>query len=296
MGNLLNKYVNSKFVQDLQRVSKYGNTIKPTNLYEIRNNRFNELKSPIFFLSTGRCGTAWLTKLMEDDKSLIVIHNPENALLAQSKLFYELYSQQSLSENEWLLFEEMYLAAFENLFLNCIKSGKRLVFTESRTSFFAPIIAKLLPQAKFVHVYRHPGEFVRSGIRRGWYVKENDTSLLYKIKPKSNTLNWDSYSQIQKVSWLWNETNQFIEEFKCNIDSSKHYNLNFNTWTTDILFDLLTNLDIKTSKALIRKNLDVKVNVAKNENFDVYENWDANDKDKLKEICHELASKYNYNL
>jgi hypothetical protein len=298
MIKLLDKYINSDFIKDLQRVAKFGETIHKTNLYKIRENKFKDLKSPVFFLSTGRCGTAWLSDLMKMDKSLMIVHAPENPLLSQSKLFYELYQDGGLSDREWRIFQELYLGAFEHLFFNCIKSGKRLVITESRCSFFAPIIAKLIPQANFVHVYRHPGEFVRSGIRRGYYVKEDHTQL-NKIEPLVDDkvkINWAQFNQIQKISWLWNETNSFIESSKIHIDNSKFHTLNFNHWNEEILSGLFAKLNIAVPKESIEKKLNVKINVENRGNVDLYENWSEEDKNSLRELCMSLADKYKYDL
>ncbi len=298
MIKLLDKYINSDFIKDLQRVAKFGKTVHKTNLYDIRKNNFKDLKDPVFFLSTGRCGTAWLSDLMEMDESLMIVHAPENPLLSQSKLFYELYQDGGLSTREWQLFQELYLAAFEHLFFNCIKSGKRLVITESRCSFFVPIISKLIPQAHFVHVYRHPGEFVRSGIRRGYYIKEDHTQL-NKIEPLADVrakMGWNKFSQTQKISWLWSETNSFIESYKAQIDSTKIHDLNFNSWDENILFDMFSKLDMDIPRNSIQKKLNVKINVEKRGNVDLYENWSEADKNSLRELCKPLADKYNYDL
>jgi hypothetical protein len=38
-----------------------------------------------------------------------------------------------------------------------------------------------MPNVKFVHLFRHPGEVVRSGMRRGWY--NGHPSDRYRIEP-----------------------------------------------------------------------------------------------------------------
>lgn len=268
---------------------------KKANVYHLRNSNFTLLNKPVFFLSTGRTGTMWFAKLLKKDKRLKVYHSAMPDLAIQCKKIYT-YKEALFNEksDEFNLISEIFLAAREEYFRYAYKCNKRYVETNNQLIFFAPVIAKLLPSSLFVHLYRHPGEFVRSGLRRGWYNKDE---LMYKklIQP-SNEKQWENYSKIQKISWLWNETNQFIEDFKKTIDPQRYFNFNFNELTVENVCKLRDFIQVDVSDKSIEKRLDKKANIQKSGEVPKYDNWDYSEKQILKNICLDLSKKYNYKL
>ena len=86
--------------------------------------------------------------------------------------------------------------------------GKKYVETNNRITFFCHALADLFPRSTFIHLVRKPEEFITSGLARNWY----SGSVLHdegRITPEGEELN-----QVEKIAWLWNETNTFIENFK----------------------------------------------------------------------------------
>ena len=293
--SISNKIIDSKWYDNLLFYLNYGKPKNKISLHELRKQNFKQLKSPIFILSTGRCGTNWLANLLEKDKSLKVFHEPKPVMRAQAKLAYQYFRNDKINQNEKKIFEELYLTGREEIFLNCARAGKRMVFVDSGSCFFAYIYMKLFPDAKFVHLYRHPAEFVRSGMRRKWYNYEK-TSELNRITPLEETINWVNYSLIQKISWLWNETNSFIEEFTNKLKAGNIFKSNFNEWNFENVKNLIMFLDIKIDDSKIKSSLSNKVNSQKDGNFSEYKNWTETDKSELKSICSTLATKYGYEL
>ena len=295
----LHNFFNSKKFKDFQRVLDFGKSKCQLDLYDLRHSQIDILQQPVFFLSTGRCGTAWLTELLRNEPLFKVFHDPLPALRVQSKLAYELnVNSAELKNTENTLLKEIFLAGREELFLHCAKAQKRPVITDSRTSFFAQQLLELYPNAKFVHLHRHPGEFVRSGIRRSWYEIKNQTELsrIQPTKVDPNFEDWQTFNSIQKISWLWMETNRFISEFSKLVPEKNFFESSFNNWSELHLADLLDFLGSDISQESVKIRLNTKINAQKGPDFPNYNDWKADDKNNLKAICGKLAKHYGYKL
>lgn len=276
---------------------KLGKSKKRVTVFELRSELNKYIKSPIFFLSTGRCGTKWFSDLLNYNKSLMVLHSPAPNLAVQSKLAYEILNTTEnipISENK--LLKEIFFAGREQFLRYSYKTNKRYIETNNYITFFAPILIELFPDAKFVHLYRHPGEFVRSGIRRNYFTADNCDDIK-RITPviETQSENWKSLNQLGRVLWLWNETNVFIEKFKKN-HPENCVDFNFNNLTAESVKSLLKFLDIEISQSIISKSLTKKSNIQKQGSFARYENWDDEQKNILKKTCSALAIKYGYKL
>jgi hypothetical protein len=161
--------------------------------------------APIFVLSTGRVGTKLLTKLFELESNLHIEHEALPELLYPGKIAFE--SPEDLS-----FLKGAFLAGRYEGIRDAKLQGKRYIETNNRLTFFAPAIAELFPNAKFIHLLRHPDSFVSSGIQRNWYSGKTITDE-GRIQPPANLA---EASTPDKIAWLWNETNAFIEAFKAN--------------------------------------------------------------------------------
>ena len=272
-----------------------GRPIRKADTFFLRNNNFSVLNKPVFFLSTGRTGTMWFAKFFNEDKNSKAFHFAPPDLAIQSKIIYK-YKDDIFDEKSdvFELIKEMFLAAREEYFIYSYKTNKRYIETNNHLAFFAPIIAKLIPDAVFIHVYRHPGEFVKSGLRREWYQNDN-LSELKLIAPNENK-EWDGYSQIKKIAWLWNEINSFIENFKKNIDPERYFEFNFSELNVENVKKLVDFTGLNISDNYINKNIGKKENVQKTGGTLSYSEWNEKDKEELKNICGELAEKYGYKL
>ena len=279
---------------------KFGFPRKKGVIYDLRQDGFQDIDRPVFFLSTGRCGTNWLALLLKNDRQLRVFHEPQPNMGMQGRAVYEIFKKNEFnpSENERRLIREMFLAGREQYLRYSFKSQKRFVETNNHITFFAPSINNLLPSALFVHLYRHPGEFVRSAIRRKFYARDNKENLkrIVPLKDTAEGLAWPEYDHVQKNAWLWNETNRYIENFKAGIPSGKVFSFNFNDLTEENVVRLMDFLGAKISPSKIHKALGRRANIQRKGTFKSYSDWEQPDKDKLVRICGELAAEYGYEL
>ncbi len=244
---------------------------------------------PCFVLSTGRAGTLLLTQLLQLSPRISVAHQPRPELIRSSKLAYEQIKKQPD------IFRETFKSAREEMLLDALSQDQVFVETNNRITFFAPIIRDVFPNAVFIHLVRHPGSFVRSGIRRQWYSDKHEHDI-GRIVPQSGAMkeSWHGLSQIEKIGWLWNETNQFIEETKTVLGKNflfvKAEDLFKDVSVTQKIYEFI-NVD-SPSVSLLQKNLK-PVNVQKKGEYPPYREWPENDKAALKRVAP-LMKKYGY--
>lgn len=248
---------------------------------------------PGFVLSTGRAGTLLLNQLLRLAPNAYPVHQPQPELIRVSKRAYEEIGRSPE------IFRETFKTAREELVFQAAEREKVFIETNNRITFFAPIIRDIFPNAVFIHLVRHPGDFVRSGIRRNWYSGEHDHDLgrIVPLLPEM-AKKWQQFSLIQKIGWLWNETNRFIEEAKANWpDDSclfvKAEDLFTNPEVTRTIFFFLQlkGFPLKKVKRMIKR----RVNAQKKGYFPPFQEWDAEERTQLREVVP-LVEKYGYEL
>ncbi len=262
--------------------------------YRLVADNFKQIKGSVFFLSTGRTGTNWFARLLKRDKSLAVFHEPHPPLVFQSKYLYEIRVHKNYPRDLVLeIASELFKTARTYYLLYSYRAGKRYVETNNHLTFFAPAILNLLPGTKFVHLYRHPGDFVRSGLQRGWYAPGNEKVSKLITHPDPQV--WQGFNRIQKIAWLWRETNLFIENFKLSLDKSQIYNLDFSRRSVEDIVGLTEFIGAKIPVSHIKKMLGMRVNTQR---FSIppYKQWDRSKKEQIWEICGDLAGKYGYEI
>lgn len=259
--------------------------------------RHPEELAPTVFLSTGRCGTAWLSERLDTSRTHASIHDPYPVMRAQGALMHGVDFNNVDAETMELL-KEIFLAGREEMFVLAKRSAKELALIDSRGTFFAYVIAALFPKAKFVFLHRHPVGVVRSGLRRGWYAIEND-SALNRITPGHGDPMADSWAELtptEKIAWSWRETNRWIMEFLTTISAANQHELRFDDWTTETIGATFDFMGADVKRKSIDKHLNVKSNVQRSGNHRGAENWSEQDERRVKEICGDVARQLNYSL
>ncbi|MDH5366412.1 MAG: sulfotransferase [Cyclobacteriaceae bacterium] len=296
----MNKYLELIVERGKERI-KYGNLRQrkiPIHTFKSKIIKAKEY-SPVFFLSTGRTGTKFFTSLLQSDRNIYVQHASKNDLIEQGKVVYESYTSHDVNiDIANCLSAQIFLAARERVLYECYLHNKQFMETNNRITFFAHAIKKWMPGAKFVHLVRNPGAFIRSGVRREWY-SGNTPHDIGRISPTSNSSyknNWNEMDIIQKNAWLWNETNFFIEKFLITIPQQDYFQFNFDRLNEENVKNLMSFLNVNIDDNIIRRRIKKPVNSQKKGNFPVYEDWENEDKKKVVDICGELADKYGYDL
>ncbi|MGM0408194.1 MAG: sulfotransferase [Bacteroidota bacterium] len=285
--------------EDIYAVLKYGIPKRKATIYSLRNDEFKEFSSPVFFLSTGRTGTKWFSELLKKTKGSLVFHSPTPDLSVQSVYAYYILVKNDfrLEHEQETALKEIFLAAREEQLRYSYKTAKKFIETNNYLTFFAPVLANLFHTAKFVHLHRHPGEFVRSALDRNYFGKE-DINAIRRIKPVSEDYyyQWKQFSQLEKSAWLWNETNSFIEKFKSESNSQQIMSVSLNELDVQTVKKVVEFIGVDINEHLIGKKLKSKINVQKVRTTKPYAMWSEIQIKELNGICGDLAEHYGYEL
>ncbi len=249
-----------------------------------------------FVLSTGRCGTALLTKILENSSSLLVRHNPRPGLELVSSVVHK--DRPSL-ESLWLA---VLAARFDVCFEEAFQRGRIYVETNNRISLFAPALGELLPNARFIHLVRNPADFVRSGMRRGYYAE--GVVQHQRLRPKDNQT-YSEMSRLEKVAWEWNEINASIEAFKMRVPADRVMTINseslFKGDPEGMVSTVWDFLDVpnpfvgQSGAKRLGRLLERPVNKQESGSFPKYPQWDDDKKESLRRVA-KLANYYGYDL
>lgn len=250
---------------------------------------FNNLEC-VFVLSTGRAGTELLENIFRLDKRNLTFHEPQPDLVYASRMAYEIGPDNKTGR------KLAFVASRYHLLKKSYLIRKRYIETNNKISFFADAIHDLLPNSMFIHLVRDPRNFVRSAMRRKYYQGHDyDDGRLIPAKG-STELNWDSASLIMKNGWLWNETNQYIENIKNTMNSER-----IKTIRSEDLFnnpknvkEILEFLKINVSPdSTLDRILKRPVNIQVKGSFPDFKNWSESDKDDLMGVTP-LGKKYGF--
>ncbi|MEX0719723.1 MAG: sulfotransferase [Balneolaceae bacterium] len=194
------------------------------------------------------------------------------------------------SESVELFLKEIFFAGRESHIRFSYKSQKRYIETNNGITFFAPVLAKIFPEAKFVHLIRPPLEFIVSGLKRNYYsgsaedIKRISTDIIFD--------EWKSTSQITKIAWLWHATNKFIMDFEkqypCRIMVFPFQELNLKNVRSVIDF-----LELSIADKSIQKEISKPVNVQKAGKAKSYENWGLKQKEEVRNLCRDIVNELN---
>ncbi len=246
-----------------------------------------------FILSTGRCGTALLSKILGCSPSLLVCHTPQPELNYVSSLIHK--SKPDLESLKIAI-----LAARFDLFAQAFSKNLQFVETNNRISFFASALYNLLPNAKFIHLIRHPGDFVRSGMRRQYYAED---VIMHQRLQSPDTKAWAKMNRLEKIAWEWNEINSAIESFKKECHHSSVITLKSEALFTQPecirqIFSFMRSPNpflTWSDDKMKRKLLSQPVNQQLTGTFPKYQDWTDQDKQRLK-VQATLAPEYGYDL
>lgn len=249
----------------------------------------------VFVLSTGRCGTALLTKVLKRSPQLLVEHAPKPELEWVSSLVHQ--NQPSMEA----LRLAVLAARFDAFFQHAFERNRIYVETNNRISLFAPALAELLPRSRFIHLVRHPAGFVRSGMRRNYYA---DGTQHQRLIPREIE-GWSQWSRLEKIAWEWNEINARIEAFKSECAPDRVMTL-----TSEALFaghkgDAIATLwpfigvpdpfADKRGRRRLEKLFRQPVNEQISGNFPKYSDWPEADRAALRNTAT-LAPRYGYEM
>jgi hypothetical protein len=256
---------------------------------------------PVFILTTGRSGSKFVVELLNLAPDVSAFHEPRPTLQ-----HFADFAFRHQAEVETLT--RMIDAARMEMILETLIKGRVFVESNQCLTFFAPAIAALFGSAKFVHLVRHPGDFVASAARKGWYVND---SIWEAGRPKPlETGRWSAWDQMRKLVWLWTATNGYLEDFKKNLDRRRHLTVRLEDLTEGrecvqrvLAFCGAGPVDwTQVEKAQRTKVNELQIfpdepaNMRKNPNFPPYGQWSDAQKQWFRESVGHLTRLYDYEI
>lgn len=274
----------------LQRLKTHQVDQTPTVSIDQINGDTLDFASPCFVLSTGRCGTKWLTKLLGLSDKVWANHSDYPELIRHSRLAYEQYEQEPR------VFYEVIRATRDGFIIEAYKRGQVYLETNNRITFFAYAIRQAYPKAKFIHIVRHPGDFVRSGLSRNWYHGHpHDVGRIVRPGPAEV---WQAMGDIERIAWLWNETNRYVEDFLARLPQQDYIQVKAEDMFSNVSVSMdlcrFIGVDDITPRA-IAKMLTNRVNRQRKWVIGPYRTWSEDQKEQVRQQAT-LAVRYEYEL
>lgn len=166
-----------------------------------------EVSRYVWCLSTGRVGTKTLAALGALAGEIDARHEPKPLLYGLGRMAYLADGNEEVHEvlREALGACRSPVGVYQHNI--CLE-------TSPQGTFLAGQLKELFSQSRFIHIVRHPGSVIRSGMRRGWYNGHDHDR--WRITPRTGTAaadSWERWSILEKNAWLWAETNRWIRSF-----------------------------------------------------------------------------------
>jgi len=262
---------------------------------------YNEY-APVFILSTGRSGSKFIHTLLSKSDELQSYHEAFPNLQ-----YFSNYAYHNQSKREVLI--KMIEAARMELILDEFNNNKIFVESNQCLVFFAYPLADLFKKSKFIHIIRHPGDFIVSAVKKGWHMNDSIWEA-GRVKLK-DMAKWNAMSQIERLAWTWSVTNQFIHDFGASIGDEKftafriediysdknqvHSLLNFIGAEIKIPDDVIRDVQNKKINELVIHR-DEPANMKKVLNFPEYKKWDNENKEIMKKYVKPMSDEFGYRV
>jgi len=246
----------------------------------------------LFVISTGRAGTQSLARLLDSSPKVLAVHERSPRFLAQTQKAFACNTAEAAE-----IAAEFAATRFERI----EQAGMARIYAETshRIGYLARALAKIFPSAQFVHLHRHPGEFIRSAMRRRWY----DTNSIdrWRIQPDPSdpvATRWPEMAPFEKLCWYWGAVNAFAREFTREA-GERSLTLGFDeiycgARGAERLFHFL---DVpRPPPATLEKTLAKRFNAQRTGAFPLYEEWSDQLRQTLWDISGDVAEELGYEI
>ncbi|MEX2286731.1 MAG: sulfotransferase [Planctomycetaceae bacterium] len=248
-----------------------------------------------FVPSTGRTGSRTLTSLLDLSPQVRAFHEPAPQLLAESRqAFSEIFKDPQQ-------FARIFAAAKSTEIGIARLKGQLYAETSNRLTFFAPVIARLLPNSLFIHLHRHPVDVVRSGMRRGWYC--NHPWDAHRIAPGPGDAAfaaWPGWDAFAKTCWYWSIINEFALDAQEQIAPERWLTVQFDEFMdveSEAWRRIFEFLDVPApAHANVAEVFGRRENGQQEGDFPHLSEWNQRQKDTLLRIAGETMHKLGYSL
>jgi len=257
--------------------------------------------APVFTLSCGRSGSRFIHELLHQSKQAKSYHEAFPSLMYFSNYAY--YHQEKRD-----VLKMMIWAARMELILDAFNENRIYMEANQCLSFFAPALNDIFPKSKFIHLVRHPGDFVRSAVRKGWHAND---SIWESGRLKMEDPQWERMSHVARLSWLWTQTNQYLSSVLSRLPRERVMLVKAEDMFSDMdmikrIYDfcgiavpvadqkLLEFMKHPVNELYIHPN--EPANMKKTACFPRFNEWNVEWKNDLRCFAGSLAHRYGYNI
>lgn len=209
----------------------------------------------IFVLSTGRCGSTSIVKMLNQNNMFLAFHECIIELIAISTRLAENPDQREQ------IYQELDII-FKNRFWEGYK-GEVVVHSDHRLWNLVDFLSHYFPNSFFIHLSRNPLENVLSLKIRKWYTIEDNIQLpgkefsRYRLfgdrigaVPK---MEWQNMSQMQKCIWYWDHVNYSIQQQLHKLEADRYLHLTLDNLNEGMNKKLKTIFDLDINFLFIEK-------------------------------------------
>lgn len=168
----------------------------------------------VFVASSGRSGSMSIARWLNRHKRIRGRHEPRLQLVQWSTE----YAEGRVDKDETL-------SRLEDLFLDGTVYDPDVIYVESDQKLYnlMPLLAEILPRARFIWLVRSGYDVVASLVGRGWYAQELDYFQRNEVawwwnnwrvqgdRTDPPAYDWANMTQFEKCAWYWAHSNAIIE-------------------------------------------------------------------------------------
>jgi hypothetical protein len=195
----------------------------------------------------------------------------------------------------------MYLR--DEIVFRSFRDGLVYVETNNRVTYIADLLLELYPKSRFVHVFRHPYDFIRSGMRRAYYNGHmRDSARIIPAPEDPYRSQWATLSAMEKVAWYWATVNSECIQFLDQVPS--HQKMSFSSERffeappalIGRLFDFISSADYHPLRSDVERVMNTRYNAQKEGRFSPPTEWTDQQIGSINEIVGPVATQLSYEL
>lgn len=248
----------------------------------------------LFVLSTGRAGSTALAKVLGLSPHITSAHELNPKLFRLRKSIYD-----SEGFDDPAMLSEIFHGERRYVFGRAARAGVVIADTSPFLSFCVSVLARELPNSKFIYMHRRPEEFIRSGMRRQWYQSHSNDP--FRLSPRPGTQaydSWESWKPFEKICWLWAEYNSVCSSLYDRLPESRKMVLpcaDFWCKPEESVERILRFLRLpNVCPNDIRAQMESPINAQSTGTFPEQTQWTALQKDRMQQIAGPMTRKLGY--
>jgi len=210
-------------VEELIRAGQFEIWIR--NIEQFHDAFCDTQRSPVFILSTGRCGSFAFQQLMEKSSHLIAYHTLPWQLSAadRNNVLYRI-NQGDFEGDALCEILQSYLECRVAEYLDSIQSNKTLAISNHLDTVFAPFNAVFYPHSRFIYLHRDPVKVYRSlltknqwgGQLQHWYYDPSFPEDRFHYRAR------EDIPVEAEIAWYIYLTKIFAEAFLHSLPDERH--------------------------------------------------------------------------